>query len=50
MMCVARHPFPRRGKVPEGRKGDLATRAVSGFDIPLPALRATFPLRGKEVR
>jgi hypothetical protein len=32
--------------VPEGRKGDASTPSLSAFDIPHPALRATFPLRG----
>jgi hypothetical protein len=47
-------PFARRGTVPEGRKGDDRPHAVSAdgigrlSGIPLPALRTTFTLRGKE--
>ena len=39
--------FPRRGKVPERRKGDIATGTVLVEASPFRRWRATFPLRGK---
>jgi len=33
--------------VPEGRMGDVEDAHRARGDIPLPSLRATFPLRGK---
>jgi len=49
MSSVAASTFPRRGKVPEGRMGDVEDgllRSPSTSPIRR-ATRATFPLRGK---